>query len=182
MRPLRLMALLVAAGAAAVTLTACATMDVSSFVERGVTFTQFRTFTWAPADQLSTGDPRLDNNEFFQARVRGAVERELAAKGLEFVDRGAADLQLHYHASIGQRLDVGGADRQLGYCDDDCTPALFDAGTLTLDAVDVRSNRLVWRGWAEGAIAGVIDRQDLLERQVDQAVARIMTRFPQTLQ
>ncbi len=168
-------------GASLLTLGACATMNVSSFVQRGVTFTQYRTFTWAPPGQLSTGDPRLDNNEFFEARLRGAVERGLAARGLEFVEQGPADLQLHYHASITQRVDPGGADRQYGYGEDDSAPSAFDAGTLTLDAVEGATNRLVWRGWADGALAGVVDRQDLLEKQVDTAVARILSRFPVTL-
>jgi len=183
MRPLGSRAALAAAAAAAwmMTLGACATMNVSSFVQRGVTFTQYRTFTWAPAEQLSTGDPRLDNNEFFEARVRGAVERGLAAKGLELVERGAADLQLHYHASISQRVDAGGADRQYGYTDEDSAPSVFDAGTLTLDAVETATNRLVWRGWADGAFAGMVDRQDLFEKQIDTAVARILERFPVNL-
>lgn len=34
-----------------------------------------------------------------------------------------------------------------------------DAGTLTLDLVDARTGRLVWRGWAERSIEGVLDNR-----------------------
>ena len=54
--------LVVAAAATA----ACAALNVGSFVERGFDMSVVRTYEWAPADHLSTGDPRLDNNEFFQ--------------------------------------------------------------------------------------------------------------------
>ncbi len=42
----------------ALALAGCATMNVSSHVERGVNFAQYRTFDWGPADALPTGDPR----------------------------------------------------------------------------------------------------------------------------
>jgi len=35
----------------------CATMNVSSHVERGVDFAQYKTYDWGPADALPTGDP-----------------------------------------------------------------------------------------------------------------------------
>ena len=65
----------------ALALTGCATMKVSSHVERGAEFTHYRTWAWAPADEQPTGDPRLDNNPFFQDRLRGAVEHEMTRKG-----------------------------------------------------------------------------------------------------
>ena len=40
-------------------------MRVDSFTERGVDIRQYRTYEWGPADTFSTGDPRLDNNRFF---------------------------------------------------------------------------------------------------------------------
>ena len=31
-------------------------------------------------------------------------------------------------------------------------PYVYEAGTLLLDFVDTRTNRVVWRGWAEGSV------------------------------
>jgi hypothetical protein len=47
--------------------------------------------------------------------------------------------------------------------------------------VDPRSNRLIWRGWAEGSFEGVIDNQEWLEKRIDETVARIMDRLPARL-
>jgi hypothetical protein len=160
-------------------LSACATMKVSSFPERGADFARYRTFAWGPADKKSTGDPRLDNNRFFHERVRAGVERQLAAKGFEKTTSSRADLVLHYHLSIAQRVDVSGIDREYGYCETgDCRPEVYDAGTLVIDLIDRRAGKLAWRGWAESAWEGVIDQQDWLEAKVDEVVARILERVP----
>jgi hypothetical protein len=176
MRPLPL-ASFVGIALAALAASACAPMRVNAFVERTTNFTTFRTYAWAPADQLATGDPRLDNNEFFQERVKTAVEKGLDARGLEKTTSGTADVVLHYHASVTQRVDANGVDERYGYCED-CRPFVFDAGTLTLDVVDARTNRLVWRGWAERSFDGIVDNQQWLERQVDEAVDRILRKYP----
>jgi hypothetical protein len=177
MRPLPLASSFAAVALAALTVTACAPMRVNAFVARSTNFSDFRTYAWAPAEQLATGDPRLDNNEFFQTRVKMAVENGLDARGLEKITGGPADVVLHYHASVTQQIDPNGIDDRYGYCED-CRPYVFDAGTLTLDMVDTRTNRLVWRGWAERSFEGIVDNQQWLERQVDEAVDRILRKYP----
>ena len=176
MRPLRF-ASIVGVVWATLVLAGCATMRVGSFVERGTNLTAYRTYAWASDAQLSTGDPRLDNNEFFQARLQAAVEKGLGARGLEKAESGQADFVLHYHASMTQKVDAGGVDAKYGYCED-CRPSVFDAGTLTLDVVDARTNKLAWRGWAQSTFDGVVDNQQWLERRVDESVGRILRTFP----
>jgi len=69
----------------------CATtMTVSSHVERGLDFAKYRTYEWGPADALPTGDPRLDGNPFFKDHVQGAVEKQLAGRGLGLVTPGTS--------------------------------------------------------------------------------------------
>jgi hypothetical protein len=167
-----------AAGAAALVLAGCATMGVRSYVQSGADFGRYRTYAWGMEDTFTTGDPRLDNNTFFRNRLRAGVDARLAARGFEQAEAGAADLLLHYHVNITQRIDVNAIDQQYGYCDD-CRPAVYDAGTLTLDLIDARTGRLVWRGWSERSIEGVLDRQEWMEGRIDEAVARILERLPQ---
>ena len=169
---------------AALALGACAPMTVNSITARGVDMKQLRTYAWAPDDRLETGDPRLDNNPFFLDRLQGDVEKHLAAKGLEKVDNGTAALTLHYHASVNQKLDLNNMETEYTanqqYTNDDSNhgPLVYDEGSLVLDIVDARTQKLVWRGWAEGSIDGVIGRQDRMEEIVDRAVARIFEKFP----
>lgn len=164
----------------ALALTGCASMNVNSYGERGIDFTRYQTYNWGPAESLSTGDPRLDNNPFFYERIQAAVEKQLAGRGFEKTASGMPDLEVHYHASITQRVDVNGADQKYGSCDN-CQPFVYEAGTLLLDVVDMRTNTIVWRGWAEGAFDGAIDNQEFMEHQIDEAVTRILEKLPRRL-
>lgn len=178
-RPLTLTALMVALAAAA---SACATtMTASSYVERGLSFTQYRTYDWGPPDALPTGDPRLDKDPFFQDHLEGAVEKAMATKGLERPANAPPDLLIHYHASITHRLDVNRLDRQYGYCSRaGCEPGTtqYEAGTLVLDVVDTRTNRVIWRGWAQDTVEDTLTDRDRMARQINEAVTRMMVTFP----
>ena len=167
--------------------TGCATMNVSSHVERGLDFTQYRTFDWGPADALPTGDPRLDKDPFFQDQVQGAVEKELAVRGIRPSAPGATpDLLIHYHANVSQRINVNGVDRAYGYCSaGDCQAnvTLYEAGTLVVDIVDTRTNRVIWRGWAQDSVDldSVLNNRDRMEQRINEAVTRILQRLPSAL-
>jgi hypothetical protein len=173
---------LAAVAICALAVTGCATtMSLSSHVERGLDFGRYRTYDWGPADALPTGDPRLDKNPFFKDHVEGAVEKQLAARGFEMSTSGTPDLLIHYHASITQRIDVNRVDRGYGYCyTDDCQSGVieYEAGTLVLDIVDTRTNRVIWRGWAQDSVEGVLDNEDRMERKINEAVTRMLARLP----
>ena len=166
--------------AATLALTGCATMNVSSHIERGVDFAQFRTWDFGPADALPTGDPRLDNNPFFKDYLEGAVGRELEARRYVRATGGVPDLLVHYHANISKTFDGNGVDNRNGYCYEDCQPVIheYEQGTIVLDVVSTGTNRVVWRGWAQQAVDGMIDNQQLLRKDVNKAVLRMMKLFP----
>lgn len=189
----------VLAGVAALAVSACATMSVSSHVEPTVDLRLFYTYDWGPRDALpvlqtgtdltrlrryawaeqrpySTGDPRLDANPFFDTATRAAIDRALAGRGLAHVAE-APDVVFHYHVSMRQKLDLSGADSSYLTCEE-CTPTVYEAGTLVIDAVDPRSDRLLWRGWAEGSFDGFIDQQTALTTRIDEAVTRVLARYP----
>ena len=177
--PLRL-ARIAALALPAFAVTGCATMIVSSYLARGADIARYQTYSWAPAGSLSTGDPRLDNNPFFHERIHADVDQQLTARGFEKTAANMPDLLIHYHASISQQINLNGADRKSGDCDD-CRPYVFDAGTLLVDLVDARTNKVVWRGWAEDSVDGIIDNQKWMEEKIDEAVRRMMEKLPRRL-
>jgi hypothetical protein len=167
--------------ALAVTSAGCATMTASAHIERGVSFSEYVTYDWGKPDNLPVGDPRLDNNPFFNDYLQGAIEKKMAALGYERAAAGKADVLLHYHASVHQKLDVYAADRHYGYCyGPECGDRVveFEQGTLVIDMVDVRTDKLIWRGWAQDTMTGVIDNQARLEKQVDEGVTKMMLLLP----
>lgn len=166
----------------AIAAAGCATtMTVSSHVESGLDVSHYRTYDWGPADALPTGDPRLDKSPFFQDHMQGAVEKALAGKGFERAASAGPDLLIHYHANIARRFDVNTVDRRYGYCSNNgCGTGVseYEAGTLVLDIVDARTNRVIWRGWAQDSIERALGDPDRMAEQIDEAVSRMMVMFP----
>jgi hypothetical protein len=161
-------------------------MTVSSHVEHGLDLSRYQTFEWGPADALPTGDPRLDKNPFFRDHVQGAVERGLLARGFQLTDVDAsADLLVHYHANISKRINANvNHDGAYGYCSQAvCPPEVveYEAGTLVLDIVDARTNRLIWRGWAQNSVEDMLNDPDQMAKTIDEAVARMLLRLPPKL-
>jgi hypothetical protein len=105
------------------------------------------------------------------------VDKRLAAIGYRKADAGAPDVLVHFHASVAQRIDL--RDGESPQSCDDCRPFIYDAGTLVIDLVDAASGRLLWRGWSEGNVDGLIDSQPAMEAAIDEATVRIFQRFPQ---
>ncbi len=169
-------------GSVALTLTACVTMSVSSSLQRGADLSQYRTWEWGPADAFPVGDARLDNNTIFKDRLEGALEKALAGRRLQRAATGASpDIIVHYHANVSQRFQVNEVE---GNCAGvDCRPGVieYEQGTLVIDLMDAKTNKLLWRGWAQDSVQGVIDNQDLLDRKVDEAVRKMIALLPPAL-
>ena len=110
----------------------------------------------------------------------GAIERAMTAHGFMRAAIGVApDLQLHYHANVNQRFQVNELDReQAGYYDVPAQVIEYEQGTLVVDAVDTTTRQVVWRGWAQDSVQGVIDNQARLQKQVEKAVTKMWRLFP----
>ena len=176
---------LIPAAATAVILlvmTGCATMAGGSYVARGIDFTPYRTYDWGPADAFPTGDARLDSNAIFQDHLQGEVEQQLAARGIERAAPGTKpDLRIHYHLSVEWTAEVremNDTSRNVVAEDWHASVREFETGTIVLDVMDAFTNQLLWRGWAKDRLDGIIANQDLMERQVDAAVAVMMRSLP----
>jgi hypothetical protein len=166
---------------AALSVAGCAPIHAGSYIERSMDFAQYRTYDWGPADALPTGDPRLDQNPFFQDHVQGAIERGLAGKRLGRSTAGETpDLLIHYHASVNQQIDLSRLEHG-GYCyTEDCQVRVveFEAGTLVVDVLDARTGRLIWRGWAKHRVADILNNPDRMATRINQAVAGMLTTLP----
>ena len=170
--------------ASVLAISGCATMRVSSHTERGLSWSQYRTFGWGPADPLPSGDPRLEADPYFQDRVQGAIEKQMAAGGFaRSAPSAQPDLLVHFHATIAERIDVDEIDRDHGYCATaDCRPRVtrYEAGTLVVDIVDARTSRLILRGWAQDSLDGVLGNRDRVRHTVDESITRMFSTFAPT--
>lgn len=167
-------------------LTGCATVRVSSHTDHGLIWSKYKTFDWGPADALPAGDPRLEKDPFFRDHVEGAIEKAMATHGFALsATTERPDVVIHYHANVAERFDADHVDRDYGYCaSDDCRPRVsrYEAGTLVVDVVDAATNVLIWRGWAQGSLEGVLGNRDRLGRRIDESVTQMFETLPSARQ
>ena len=167
---------LLALAAATTAAAACAPLTVTTFTERGVQLSRYRTYGWGTVDGGVPGDPRLDNNPFFHDYLRGAIDRHLRTRGYEQTVM-VPDLRVHYHASATQQIFISGTEPATFTCRD-CAVQVFDEGTVLIDLVDAGTGALVWRGSAQTDIAGSVGNQTRMEQTLERVVARILARLP----
>ena len=174
-------AMTMAASLIVITSFGCAAVRSGSFVDRNVSFSQYRTWEWGPIEQTPTGDPRLDSNPMFEEHLREAVEHQLSRKGyVRTTLAGTPDLRAHYHVNFDRTFEVTGGQSTAGSCSGNCGPDAYDyeQGSVVIDLVDAKTNTVVWRGWSRDNMEGVVDNQRRLEQEIDHAVAALFERCP----
>lgn len=166
--------------AALVMLPGCAPLTVSSHLERTANFSDYVTYAWGPRDDFPVGDPRLDNNTIYVDHLQGTIEKQMAVRGFVLAVAGEPDLFIHYHANVSQRVEASDNGCPYGNCYDYYEPRLIELelGTIVVDLIDAKTNRLVWRGWSQQSIAGVIDDQTRLEKMTTEGVTKMMATLP----
>src|SRR4029078_10997437 len=94
---------------------------------------------------------------------------------------GRPDVVIHYHANVAERFDADQIDRGNAACaTTDCQPRVsrYEAGTLVVDMVDAATNVLIWRGWAQGSLDGVLGNRDRLRRRIDESGRQMFEHLP----
>ena len=171
----------------AAALLACASVRVAHDYDPEADFAAYRTFDFFPGGRELSGNPTLDT-PFVDARIRAALERELAAKGYRKVADRTPDFYVNYHLSVQQKISnstvnvhdgVGSYGSWGGVGIGTSSPRIrqYEGGTLVVDFVDGASRKLVWRGTGSGAL----DRDPTPEetrRGIVAAVREILAQFP----
>jgi len=117
----------------------------------------------------------------FELHVRSAVEHQLAGKGYVRTPlAGPPDLRAQYHANFSKAVEIGGGAAGAGSCSRDCEPKayVYEQGTLVVDLVDTRTNKVVWSGWSRDNMEGMVDNQERMEWEIDRVVAAMFERIP----
>ncbi len=168
----------------------CATMTVRHDYDPDAPFATYKTYGWLGEAQGMTGNPRLDD-PMLNARVRHEVNRRLNAKGFALSRTGMPDFLVAWRAAIRRKLEYSklklgydyapawGRDRLTGASVGDRGTYVreYELGTLVIDIVDARNQKLVWWGAAQAKI-DVADSRRTKDARLKKAVGRIIRRFP----
>lgn len=166
---------------------ACATGPrVRTDADPNANFAQYRTWDWyAPIAMEQHG-----YSTWLSDRIKADIEREMAARGYRRATANP-DLRINFQAAVNERTSVHTMPRSdvtwlwsyrartyvaVPVWYDQTQVSRYTEGTLTIDLVDARSNRLVWTG---DAIGRVLAREPAQRAaQIDQSIAAIFARYP----
>jgi len=136
MKPVRTVLVLMALFVAGSLLAREVAVDYDATVD----FSKYKTFAWKVAAQAP--------NPSTHQRIVGAVEKELAAKGLKKVEKDP-DLWVSY--SVVVKKEATSTDWDYGkfkFSGRDVTYEKLARGTLVVDLIDGKGANLLWRGEA----------------------------------
>lgn len=164
----------------------CAGPSVKYDYDLKTNYTNYKTWDWYAA---RPGDKGEGGNAIMDARVRRAVEAELAARGFRRDPPGEPDLLVTYYASYRARqgrghvgLGFGFGPRGLGLGVGVATsvhrPAA-KAGSITLEIQDAKPGQLIWKATAEDALEDTGSPEDA-DADVARAVRKMLAKFPPT--
>jgi len=171
-------------------LGACASApNIYSNSDPDVDFSQYRTFAYFPTLSTDTAQYQSMVSSFLKV----AVAQELDMRGLTY-DEESPDIRVNFFINTKDKIKtrtvptMGGGYYDYrdpfydpwggygGYGGYETRVDQYTEGTLNIDVVDTRTNKLVW----EGSVVGRLTEKDVryMEQTVDEAVGYVMNGFP----
>jgi hypothetical protein len=150
--------------------------------DKSVDFTKFKTYAWDPTPQAAA-------KPVLVAAIKGAVNEELAKRGLQMVTENP-DLYIAMYGAIGSDFAVTYSDLYYGpygipafdqsflmwgAIPGTTNTAVVHNGQLVVDLLDAGAKKLVWRGIATEKLS---EQQMKLVEQVNTAVEKLLAKYP----
>jgi len=172
----------------------CSALRVQTDYDPLLDFSRFRTFSWLEPPVLTTPSDGVTDvavnpfavNSMLDARVRAAVDQELERQGYRLATGNSEpSFQLQYHVILKDKTRVWSTPGAF-YGSGNWGPGPYGVygsytqsydyqqGTLVIDVVDPKTQRIAWRGWAVGPNReGYYDEERVLK-----TVHAILGQFP----
>jgi len=149
--------------------------QVKTDFDHQANFTKYKTYSWQEIKP---------KNSLWDARIKSAVDAQLAAKGWTQVDSGGDVAIVAIKTTQTQRTlqtfydGMGWGWRWRGFGgmgEATTTEQDYKEGTLVVDMYDASTKQLIWRGSAEDTLS---DKEAKNEKNLDKGVAKMFKGFP----
>jgi hypothetical protein len=176
-----------------ITVFGCTSAKVSTDADPHANMRSYHTFRFTDNDDNNGQNPQnpLYHSSLLDNSIHAEIARQLERRGIvedvnnpdmlvayhTFTEKKQSSINNYYPMMYGgwawQFYPWGYAPYPYSYWNGGYTRS-YTEGTLIIDAIDARSNQLVWRG----SISDVVDDPANLHRKVMKAVEVIFRRFP----
>lgn len=180
------------------TLAACSSVTVTSD-HAPIDFSGLKTYAWLNKSFTAENGK---SNDLIDARVKRIVDKTMAAKKLQKVDKSSADFFVNYNVTSQEKTDINTYNsydgyypgyswrngfhrgRNYTYYDPTYTApvqeqvlTVYQQGTLIIDIIDPKTNKLIWRGTGGKRLHDGLS-QDEREKLVTEVVQRVLQQYP----
>jgi len=167
-------------------LNACSTLQSgSTCVVEDDYFAANRNLAWSEDFAKISGDPLNAIGPVTLEQIRLEVERQFGALGYNFTnEQTSVDMRVSFVVATREEIVNGAYVYNDPYCWGNfrhpvftsTTERIFKEAFLAIDLVDVKTDRSVWRGWAEQPVNGY-DRNNP-ESLIKSAITSILAELP----
>lgn len=170
----------------------CATSNVgvTSDFDHAVNFRAYKTWAWYPKQANDTeGGPARGYESFTDQRIRDAVTKDLAAKGMtEVASNTSPDVYVAYSVRVENKQQIAGGYPYSpfgygyygygygGYPYGGARAYNYKAGTVIIDIVDARRKELAWRGTGQAQL----NNNSISEEETYRIVNSVLGSYPPT--
>jgi Domain of unknown function (DUF4136) len=165
--------------------------DVRYNFDKEADFSKFKTYKWVVIKDSPAVDPILDKD------IKGAIDTELATKGLSKVDSDDADLLIAYQTAVGTEKQFSSYSSTMGgpgwgygpgwgaggwYGGGGSTmttgqTTTIYVGQLDLDMYEAAKKDIVWRGTASKTIDAKA-KPEKQQKNITKAVQKLLKNYP----
>jgi hypothetical protein len=152
-------------------LAGCSSLSVGTDYDTKADFSAYKTWSFAGG---TTNDERI-SKELLEDRLEKALPPALAARGLTAAEPG--DLKVSYYAAVKDKIDIATYPSTYRHWQGETYVTQYEEGTLILDLVDAKDQRLVWRGTARDEV-NLLAAPEEREAKLREAITKLLEQYP----
>lgn len=157
----------------ALLLHSCSSIRVTSDYESGTDFSQYKSFAF-----YKTGIDKAPISDIDKRRILKNIEDELQAKGMVKSDN--PDVLISIFTKAKEQVDIYERPYWMPYYYgpyQQTTVSKYTEGTLFIDVIDAKGNKLIWQGVGSGFLTKSQNKEKR-EANIQLFVHEILEKFP----
>ncbi len=167
-------------------LSACAKTPNLDY-DQSADFSNIKNYAWVADLDFAKDTDNYQVNPLMEQRVTNAIDSALSSKGLNKVNKQNADVVINIHASVKTKTTSDSFTTSFGHpwhtwglgINTHTQTKEYEYGTLIVDIIDAKSDKLIWRGAKEGLLKKY-HAPEKRTRAVNNLVNQILNHFPPT--
>ncbi|CAH0993286.1 hypothetical protein SIN8267_03434 [Sinobacterium norvegicum] len=181
------------ATAALAVITACSSVNINTDYTQDYDFSQLKTYSWHSSQSGDKASLEYLGGDIFDQRTRDFAEQSLTQKGMNKV-KNSPDFLINYGVLTEDRTDINtyntysgyapnwrygyyGSGYGMGASNTQTTVRHYKQGTLMIDIIDPSTDKLVWRGTADGRLSKNMNPEER-RKSLQKVVNKILDNFP----